>query len=104
MRSTNLAATLTDQGNAEAALPPPSGSQTAAGQSRHSRYEAVGALDHTRAWSPTVAKALYRLAVAQRAAGDDAAARGSLRRALAISGAFKDAAAAKTLTAKLGRG
>ncbi len=64
--------------------------------------EAVASLDHARKLAPRNPETLYRLAAAQDAAGDAAAAQGNAEKALAISADFKDAAAAKALAGKRG--
>jgi tetratricopeptide (TPR) repeat protein len=110
----NLAALLTESGDAASAIPlakhaaelRPDDAAIAdtlgwsllkSGQMRAS----VQMLDKARALAPSDPEILYRLAVAQKAAGDVGAARTSAREALALSSDFKDVEEAKALLAGL---
>lgn len=62
---------------------------------------AVQMLEKARSLAPSDPEILYRLAVAQKAAGDGAAARTNARQALALSSDFKDVEGARALLSEL---
>ena len=109
----NLAALLTSGGDSQAAVPLARHAVALAPQSAAIQDtlgwallqagqagEAAKVLGNARGLAPADPEALYRLAVAQKAAGDNRAARQSLEKALAISTNFKDVDAARKLLAE----
>ena len=111
----NLAALLTKNDDAQAAVPLARRAAALLPQLRvqdtlgwallraGQATEAAAVLNHAHDMAPADPEALYRLAAAQVAAGDPHAGGQSLTKALAMSGDFRDAGAARQLLATLPR-